>query len=191
MSNNLTASKLSESSMSSHRRVVEGWHRWIGRGGLPVMSPPCKFEISRESVALGRAIPRARCWDGRTPKMTIVWSARQYCFQGLEIYVLDQNSVEGARHHTLPCRQIGHELDNSNNQGSTQVWWNRWFPSQGKTRKSSPSSKPTIQIGHVSRPIAAGTTSSDELCLGVGERGWGDDALGSLVNGKGELVGCW
>lgn len=56
-----------------------------------------------------------------------------------------------------PCRQIGQLLDNSSSQGSTQAWWNACRPSQGKMRMSSPSSKSTMQIGHVSRPIASGT----------------------------------
>src|SRR5258708_15265615 len=60
----------------------------------------------------------------------------------------------------VPCRQIGHELDSSKSQGSTQVWWKTCLPSHGKTRTSSPSSKSTIQIGHVSRPIASGSGSS-------------------------------
>jgi hypothetical protein len=60
----------------------------------------------------------------------------------------------------VPCRQIGHELDNSKSQGSTQAWWKTCLPSHGKTRRSSPSSKSTIQIGHVSRPIDSGSGSS-------------------------------
>jgi hypothetical protein len=60
----------------------------------------------------------------------------------------------------VPCRQIEHELDNSKSQGSTQAQWKTCLPSHGKTRTSSPSSKSTIQIGHVSRPIASGSGSS-------------------------------
>lgn len=39
------------------------------------------------------------------------------------------------------------------------------MPSQGRIRKSSPSSKSRIQIGHVSRPMASGITAS----FGFGE----------------------
>src|SRR5712691_3981313 len=63
----------------------------------------------------------------------------------------------------VPCRQIGHELDSSSNQGSTQAWWKTCLPSHGNTRTSSPSSKSMMQIGHVSRPIDSGigSTSAD------------------------------
>lgn len=54
---------------------------------------------------------------------------------------------------------MGHELESSNNHGSTQLWWKQCLPSHGSTRTSSPSSKSTMQIGHVSRPIEAGITS--------------------------------
>jgi uncharacterized ParB-like nuclease family protein len=69
----------------------------------------------------------------------------------------------------VPCRQIGQELDNSKSQGSTQAWWKTCLPSHGKTRTSSPSSKSTIQIGHVSRPIASGSGSScvEELLVAM------------------------
>ena len=59
----------------------------------------------------------------------------------------------------LPSRHNGHELESSNSHGSTQDWWNLCLPSQGSTRKSSPSSKSTIQMGHVSRPMVWGVTS--------------------------------
>lgn len=61
----------------------------------------------------------------------------------------------------IPSRQMGQLVDSSSNQGSTQSLWKRWCPGQGNTRTSSPSSKSTMQIGQVSRPIAAGSTTSD------------------------------
>lgn len=61
--------------------------------------------------------------------------------------------------HYLPSRHSGHELESSNSQGSTQAWWNLCLPSHGSTRRSSPSSKSTIQMGHVSRPMVSGVTS--------------------------------
>ena len=82
-----------------------------------------------------------------------------------------ENEASIIRFCYVPCRQIGHELDSSSNQGSTHAWWKRCLPSQGNTRTSSPSSKSTMQIGHVSRPMASGIGSVSAETEGVAADG--------------------
>jgi len=90
--------------------------------------------------------------------------------------------------HCLPSRHNGHELESSNSHGSTQVWWNLCLPSQGSTRRSSPSSKSTIQMGHVSRPMVWGVTSGfwRLACVPLLERtalcSWPSALLSALVS---------
>lgn len=96
----------------------------------------------------------------------------------------------------LPCLQSGQLLESSSSHWSTHTRWKRWCPSHGSTRKSSPSSKSTIQIGHVSRPIASGTTSfspADGLLAAFGGRGtaWGtDDEELALFSGSSCRSSC-
>jgi hypothetical protein len=126
----------------------------VGDGALQNVS------TARNEVVARRAAPRALHQSSNSPALgslqeettttTTTTPAYQYPHTG------DKNGLRA----NVPCRQIGHELDSSKSQGSTQVWWKTCLPSHGKTRTSSPSSKSTIQIGHVSRPIDSGSGSS-------------------------------
>jgi hypothetical protein len=95
-----------------------------------------------------------------SPPVINVSSAWKSTIQRISIHPHMSGEGEKSERANTPCRQIGHELDNSKSQGSTQAWWKTCLPSHGKTRTSSPSSKSTIQIGHVSRPIDSGSGSS-------------------------------
>lgn len=64
---------------------------------------------------------------------------------------------------SLPCRQRGQLLESSRSHWSTHAWWKTCLPAHGNTRRSSPSSKSTIQIGQVSRPIESGMISEFPL----------------------------
>ena len=120
------------------------------------VTAPCKAQVPREAR-----------WLRRAPLGGL--TTRKHRLQRLEICKNQKTKNHLHQHpHTrlakmkanVPCRQIGHELDSSSSQGSTQAWWKTCLPSHGSTRTSSPSSKSTIHIGHVSRPIDSGSGSS-------------------------------
>ena len=84
----------------------------------------------------------------------------------------------------LPCRQMGQELESSSSHGSTHAWWKTCLPSHGSTRTSSPSSKSTMQIGHVSRPIDSGRGSAtDAVVVGRADESESEGPARGLAGG--------
>jgi hypothetical protein len=135
---------------------------WVGLVVVPrvfagIASPPssCKPEVPREASSAGSGERGIFLFIFVSIGPVLVFRPPgDHVLKRNEVCVQDVSSRRRRpRTNCSPSRHNGHELERSNNHGSTQVWWNLCLPSQGSTRRSSPSSKSTIQMGHVSRPM--------------------------------------
>ena len=148
------------------------WKWWVRR--IHFLHPasvtaPCKAEVPREAGCL-RGTPLGGLSTSKHRLQRLKVCKKQKQKQKTTASAWQKERIRA----DVPCRQIGHELDRSKSQGSTHAWWKTCLPSHGSTRTSSPSSKSTIHIGHVSRPIDSGSGSSscadpdeDAATLGV------------------------